>query len=56
MTGIFSGELQDYEGNTIYAHTEADIVFLEDGTTLGAFLQEKTGEEFEIMMDAILKN
>jgi hypothetical protein len=33
MSNIYKGEMQDYEGNTVYPHTEADIVFCADGTT-----------------------
>lgn len=34
MSDIYKGELQDNEGNTIYPHTEADVVFLADGTSM----------------------
>lgn len=34
MSDIYKGELQDNEGNTIYPHTEADIVFCNDGKTM----------------------
>lgn len=33
MSNIYKGEMQDYEGNTVYPHTEADVVFCTDGTT-----------------------
>lgn len=33
MSNIYKGELQDNEGNSIYPHTEADIVFCADGKT-----------------------
>ena len=56
MTQIYSGELQDYEGNTIYPHTESDIVFLDDGSTLKEFLKEASDEELGIMIDAALSN
>lgn len=31
MGDIYKGELQDYQGNTIHPHTEAEIVFTLDG-------------------------
>lgn len=31
MSDIYKGELQDYQGNTVYPHTEADVVFCTDG-------------------------
>lgn len=34
MSNIYKGEMQDYEGNTVYPHTEADVVFCTDGTTV----------------------
>ncbi len=34
MSDIYKGELQDNEGNTIYPHTEADVVFCADGKTM----------------------
>ena len=33
MSDILKGELQDSQGNTIYPHTEADVVFCADGET-----------------------
>ena len=33
MSDIYKGELQDYEGNTIYPHSEADVIFCADGDT-----------------------
>ena len=33
MSDIYKGELQDYEGNTIYPHSEADVIFCTDGET-----------------------
>lgn len=33
MSDIYKGELQDYEGNTIYPHSEADVIFCADGET-----------------------
>lgn len=33
MADIYKGELQDNNGNTIYPHTEADVVFCADGET-----------------------
>lgn len=34
MSNIYKGEMQDYQGNTIYPHTEADVVFCSDGETV----------------------
>lgn len=34
MSDIYKGELQDNQGNTIYPHTEADVVFCSDGKTM----------------------
>lgn len=45
MSDIYKGELQDYEGNTIYPHTEADIVFMTEGQTVEQFLRENVTEE-----------
>lgn len=45
-TQIYSGELQDHEGNTLYPHTEADVVFLTSGETVQEKiieLEEATG-------------
>ena len=56
MTQVYSGELQDYEGNTIYVQTESDLVFMEDGSTLKEFLKEASDEELGIMIDAALSN
>ncbi|MCM1388095.1 MAG: hypothetical protein NC231_12265 [Bacillus sp. (in: Bacteria)] len=56
MSSILYGELQDCDCNPVYAHTEASIVFLEDGSSLANFLQKKTDAELEVMTDAILKN
>lgn len=33
MADIYKGELQDNLGNTVYPHTEADVVFCTDGKT-----------------------
>lgn len=33
MSDIYKGELQDNQGNTLYPHTEADVVFCADGET-----------------------
>lgn len=33
MSDIYKGELQDYKGNTIYPHSEADVIFCTDGET-----------------------
>jgi len=33
MSSIYKGEFQDYEGNVVYPHTQADVVFCSDGTT-----------------------
>lgn len=42
MADIYKGELQDNLGNTVYPHTESDVVFCTDGKTV----QEKlTGYE-----------
>ena len=38
MAEILKGELQDYQGNTLYPHSKADVVFCEDGTTAQAKL------------------
>lgn len=56
MAKTYSGELQDSEGNTIYPHTEADVVFLLDGSSLGDFLKGESDEEINAMIDAILNN
>ncbi len=45
MSDIYKGELQDYEGNTIYPHTESDVVFMMDGQTVEKFLREEVTEE-----------
>lgn len=34
MSNIYKGEMQDYEGNTIYPHTASDVVFCPDGETV----------------------
>lgn len=34
MADIYKGELQDHLGNTVYPHTEAEIVFCADGKTV----------------------
>lgn len=34
MSDIYKGELQDYKGNTVYNHTEADVVFCADGESV----------------------
>lgn len=34
MANTFKGEMQDYEGNVIYPHTDADVVFCTDGETV----------------------
>lgn len=46
MPNIYKGELQDHEGNTIYPHTESDVVFMTDGQTVEEFLQEEVTEEY----------
>ena len=56
MAQTYSGELQDYEGNTIYPHTESDVVWMEDGSSLGDFSRKKSDEEIGILIDAILNN
>lgn len=33
MGNIYKGEMQDNKGNTIYPHTESDVVFCSDGET-----------------------
>ena len=40
MSNIYKGELQDNQGNTIYPHTEADLVFCADGTTIQSKVAE----------------
>lgn len=34
MSNIYKGEFQDYEGNVVYPHTSADVVFATDGQTI----------------------
>lgn len=34
MSDIYKGELQDNLGNTVYPHTESDVVFCADGETV----------------------
>ena len=34
MAEILKGELQDYQGNTLYPHTDSDVVFCTDGQTV----------------------
>ena len=34
MADIYKGELQDNLGNTVYPHTESDVVFCSDGKTV----------------------
>lgn len=38
MPNIYVGELQDYEGNTIYPHTEAQVVWMPEGESIADFL------------------
>lgn len=38
-------EIQDYEGNVIYHHTDAAVVWLPDGTSLENFLSKNATEE-----------
>ena len=33
MAEILKGELQDYQGNTLYPHSKADVIFCSDGKT-----------------------
>lgn len=40
MSNIYKGEFQDYEGNVVYPHTTADVVFGTDGKTVQARLNE----------------
>lgn len=39
----FPTELQDDQGNVIYPHTEADVVFTQKGTTVEEELEKKKG-------------
>lgn len=41
MSNIYKGEFQDYEGNVVYPHTTADVVFTTDGQTI----QKKMNEQ-----------
>ena len=34
MANTYKGELQDYKGNTLYNHSEADVIFCTDGETV----------------------
>ena len=45
MSNILVGELQDYEGNTIYPHTEATVVFMSDGMPLSEFSKDDITDE-----------
>lgn len=38
-------EYQDNEGNVIYPHTDAAVVWLLDGTSLGDFLSKEATDE-----------
>lgn len=40
MSNIYKGEFQDHEGNVVYPHTTADVVFCTDGRTAQARLNE----------------
>lgn len=43
MANTYKGEMQDYEGNVIYPHTEADVVFCTDGQTVQSRLNKTEG-------------
>ena len=42
-TQLYTGELQDHEGNTLYPHTEASVVFLSSGATVQEKITELEG-------------
>ena len=48
MADIYKGELQDYKGNTLYNHSEADVIFCTDGETV----QEKLAKTEEVLGDS----
>ena len=48
MADIYKGELQDNKGNTVYPHTEADVVFCSDGERV----QEKLAKTEEVLGDS----
>ena len=53
MSDIYVGELQDYEGNTVYPHTEANVVWLPVGTSVSDFLKaEVTDAEINSMFES----
>ncbi len=45
MAVIKKVELQDHEGNIIHPHTEAGLVFMNDGKTLDEVVNEDITEE-----------
>lgn len=40
MSNIYKGEFQDYEGNVVYPHTTADVVYTTDGKTVQSKLNQ----------------
>ncbi|MCM1121841.1 MAG: hypothetical protein NC416_04590 [Eubacterium sp.] len=45
MAKIMRVEMQDSDGNIVHPHTEAKVVFLEDGTTLEQKLTEDVSKD-----------
>lgn len=45
MAGIKKIEMQDHEGNIIHPHTEAAVVFMNDGRTLENVMTESVTAE-----------
>lgn len=48
MANTYKGELQDYKGNTLYNHSEADVIFCTDGESV----QEKLAKTEEVLGDS----
>lgn len=40
MSNVYKGEFQDHEGNVVYPHSQADVVFCTDGETVQSKLNK----------------
>ncbi len=45
MSNVYVGELQDYEGNTVYPHTEATVVWLPEGQSVAEFIRDEVTDD-----------
>lgn len=45
MSNVYVGELQDYEGNTVYPHTEASVVWMPEGQSLSDFMKDELTDD-----------